>query len=446
MNDPLQNPAAAAFFAPAGMHASPELAPQPEPFSQPAAHGFGTAQPAANGFGTAQRLANAVEQPVQVAYEAVQPAPAAPAPVDYAAQRAPAAPGVVKMPDLGILNQLIADERVHDILVNGTKNIYVDMLGQLQDTGLKFNTNQEVNNIAERIMGAIGHKWDETRPIIDTRLPDGSRVNIVGMPMAVDGVSISIRKFPAHHITLDSMAERGTITREIAEFLKLCAARRLNVIVAGGTGSGKTTMLNALSAAISPKERIVTVEDSAELRLQQPHVVRLEAKPPASPEMPHTAVTIRDLVKNALRMRPDRILVGESRGAEAFDVLQAMNTGHDGSMTSLHANSPREAVTRLETMVSIAMPQLAIRMVRQQIAGTVHLMIQMARSKDGTRRITHIAEIAGMEGEVIVMQDLIVWQDGANGTPGQYKWVAGSPRNQQITDAARTVGMLKTFR
>lgn len=351
-----------------------------------------------------------------------------------------------KMPSFGILDPLLADQRVHDILINGMQNIYVDIDGQLQDSGLRFGSEEEIWQLAEKIMQTIGHKWSPERPMIDTRLPDGSRVNIVAPPMAVDGVSISIRKFPAMQITLDSMAENGQLMPELAHFLKLCAARRLNMIVSGGTSSGKTTLLNALSAAISPRERIVTIEDTAELRLQQPHVVRLEAKPPISPDAPHTAVTIRDLVKNALRMRPDRVIVGESRGAEVFDVLQAMNTGHDGSMTSLHANSPREALSRLETMVSLAMPQMATRIVRSQIASTVNLIIQMSRGKDGSRRITHVSEISGMEGEMIVMQDLMTYQEAANGRPGEYRWVTSSPRNMHVTEAAREAGIIRPMR
>ena len=374
---------------------------------------------------TAQRLAH------------VEPAPVSAKPVAAASHAA--------MPDLGVLNPLMRDERIHDILVNGTRPVHVDMDGVLHETQITFATHEEVREVAERIMEAVGQQWSHDRPMIDTRLPDGSRVNIVGPPMAVDGMSISIRKFPKIDITLDSMAATGQLSQDIAEFLKLCAAQRLNIIVAGGTSSGKTTLLNALSAAISPRERIVTIEDSAELRLQQPHVVRLEAKPPTSPEAPHTAVTIRDLVKNALRMRPDRIIVGESRGLETFDVLQAMNTGHDGSMTSIHANTPREAVSRMETMIALAMPQLSTRVVRQQIATTVHLLIQMGRVKEGTRRITHITEIAGMEGETIVMQDLVLFNE-ASGGKGEYKWVAGAARNTQITEAARSLGLIRSLR
>ena len=392
---------------------------QPEPFSEPLADA------------TAQRLAYV--EPLR----AEAPHPTSQSPVtSYGPQ---------SMPDLGVIDELMKDERVHDILVSGTRPIHVDMNGILHETQLRFATHEEVWQVAENIMAAIGHQWSPERPMIDTRLPDGSRVNIVAPPMAVDGVSISIRRFPKIEITLDAMVIKGQLSKEIGEFLKLCASRRLNIIVAGGTSSGKNTLLNALSAAISPTERIVTIEDSAELRLQQPHVVRLEAKPPLSPAAPHTAVTIRDLVKNALRMRPDRIIVGESRGAETFDILQAMNTGHDGSMTSIHANTPREAVNRLETMISLAMPQLTTRIVRQQISTTIHLMIQMNRGKDGTRRITHITEIAGMEGEVIVMQDLVLFQP-TSAQGGEYKWVAGAPRNVEVTEAARSLGLIRSLR
>lgn len=370
------------------------------------------------------------------------PAPAAAAP---AAQRA-AASSAHTMPDLGVLNTLLADEGVHDILVNGTGPIYVDKGGQLVDTGLRYASDEEVWQAAEAIMRAVGHRWSEDRPLIDTRLPDGSRVNIVAPPMAVDGVTISIRKFPAFTITFESMVAAGQLTQPMVEFLRLCTARRLNIIVSGGTSSGKTTLLNVLSSSIDARERIVTIEDSAELRLQQPHVVRLEAKPPLSLDAPHTAVTIRDLVKNALRMRPDRIIVGESRGAEAFDMMQAMNTGHDGSMTSLHANTPREALSRLESMVSQAMPQLSTRIVRQQIASTINLIIQMARGKDGVRRITHISEVAGVEGEVITMQDLMLYQEAQPNRPGEHRWVASSPRNPLVTEAARQAGILRSLR
>lgn len=350
------------------------------------------------------------------------------------------------MPSLGLLDQMMADDTVHDILVNGTQPIYVDIAGQIEDTGLRFKTHEEVWKIAETIMETIGQRWNPERPLIDTRLPDGSRVNIVGPPMAVDGITISIRKFPAIHITLDRMVARKQLSTEMADFLTRIVAGRVNLIVGGGTSSGKTTLLNALSGAISPRERIVTIEDSAELRLQQPHVVRLESKLPMSVDAPDSAVTIRDLVRNALRMRPDRIIVGESRGLEAFDIIQAMNSGHEGSMTSLHANSPRDALSKLETLVSMAIPQFPMRIVRQQIASTVNILIQMTRTKDGQRRITHVSELSGMEGDTLILQDLITYSDGNANQPAGYRWIAGAPRNPIVTDAARQSGMLRGLR
>ena len=340
------------------------------------------------------------------------------------------------MPHLGVLDTLLANDAVHDILVNGTDAIYIDAGGELTDSGLRFASHDDVWNVAETILKTAGQRWDASRPMVDTRLPDGSRVNIVAPPMSVDGVSISIRKFPKTRVTIDAMVAAGQLTQEIAEFLRAVVADRLNIVVSGGTGSGQTTLLNALSSAIGSKERIVTIEDSAELRLQQPHVVRLEA----------TETTIRDLVKNALRMRPDRIIVGESRGAEAFDMLQAMNTGHDGSMTSLHANSPRDALGRLETMVTIAMPQVPLRMVRAQIANTLQIIIQIARTKDGQRRISHISEVGGLEGDTIIMQDLIVYREADKNSQAEYKWVAGSSRNALITNAAQQAGLMRGFK
>lgn len=350
------------------------------------------------------------------------------------------------MPNLGILDALIADQTVGDILVNGIGPIYIDKNGKLVDSGKRFETHEQVWKVAEAIVKSVGQVLSADRPMLDTRLPDGSRVNIVAPPMAVDGVSISIRKFPSRQITLDAMVKAGQLTPELSIFLSEAVRTRLNIIICGGTGSGKTTLLNALSAAISSDERIVTIEDSAELRLQQPHVVRLESRIAASQNKAHQEVSIRDLLKNALRMRPDRIVVGESRGEEALDMLQAMNTGHEGSMTTLHANAPRDALSRLETMVSMAMPQLPLRLVRQQIASTVNLIINMARCKDGVRRITHISEIAGMEGEMIVMQDLLVFTDAATTGQSNFRWANAAPRNQLVTDAARLAGMMRTIR
>jgi pilus assembly protein CpaF len=351
-----------------------------------------------------------------------------------------------EMPDLGLLNQFMADQAVGDILVNGIHSIYVDKNGKLVDSGVRFSTHEEVWDIAETIVKSVGQTLSQDRPMVDSRLPDGSRINIVAPPMAVDGVSISIRKFPTRQITLETMVKSGQMSEELGKFLSQCVAKRLNIIVCGGTGSGKTTLLNSLSASIGADERVVTIEDSAELKLQQPHVVRLEAKVALTQDKAHQAVSIRDLVKNALRMRPDRIVVGESRGAEALDVLQAMNTGHDGSMTTLHANTPRDALSRLETMVSLAMPQLPLRLVRQQIASTVNLVINMARCKDGVRRVMYVSEISGMEGEVVIMQDLVVYTEATTDRQGHFRWANGAPRNQLVTDAARSSGMMRGMR
>jgi pilus assembly protein CpaF len=351
------------------------------------------------------------------------------------------------MPNLGVLDQFIANDAVNDILVNGTQSIYIDSQGRLTDSGVRFETDAETWDVAERIMASVGLFWVPERPIIDTRLPDGSRVNIVGPPIAVDGVSISIRKFPKQHVTLDRMAEGGQLSQELAVFLKECARMRVNIVIAGGTSTGKTTLLNALSAAIPEDERIVTVEDSAELRLQQPHVVRLESKPSrVTDEKNIPEVSTRDLIKNALRMRPDRIIVGESRGPEAFDVLQAMNTGHDGSMTTLHANSSRDALSRLETMVMSAMPTLTSRTVRQHITSALHLVIQITRQKDGKRSISHVTEVCGMEGDTVIMQDLVTYIPPTAKGPGEYRWAQGSPRNPMLIEAGRMAGFMKVLR
>jgi pilus assembly protein CpaF len=263
-------------------------------------------------------------------------------------------------------------------------------------------------NIAQRIVTRVGRRIDETCPICDARLEDGSRVNIIAPPLAIDGCTISIRKFAKRKITLDLMERQGNISAAMAKVLKIAAACRLNVVISGGTGSGKTTMLNAMSQLIDEGERVVTIEDAAELQLQQPHVVRLETRP-ANLEG-HGEIVMRDLVKNALRMRPDRIICGEVRGPEAMDMLQAMNTGHDGSMCTLHANNPREAMSRLENMITMAVGNLPQKAIRTQIVGAVNLVIQVSRMRDGIRRVTHISEIVGLEGEVITMQDLFTFE------------------------------------
>jgi pilus assembly protein CpaF len=263
-------------------------------------------------------------------------------------------------------------------------------------------------NIAQRIVTRVGRRVDETCPIADARLPDGSRVNVIAPPLAIDGCSISIRKFSKKSITLDVMVRQRNMSEDLGKVLKIASACRLNVVISGGTGSGKTTMLNAMSQLIDPAERVVTIEDAAELQLQQPHVVRLETRPP---NLEGTGeITMRDLVKNALRMRPDRIICGEVRGAEALDMLQAMNTGHDGSMCTLHANNPREALTRMENMIGMAAVNLPSKAVRTQIVGAVNLIVQVQRMRDGVRRVTHVTEVIGMEGEVITTQDLFTFE------------------------------------
>lgn len=351
-----------------------------------------------------------------------------------------------KMPDMGILNQFMQDQEVGEVMVNGLDSIYIDRKGKMIDSGLRFNTHEEIWEIADRMVKSVGQELPRDRPLVDSRLPDGSRVNIIAPPMALDGVSMSIRKFPSRRITMDAMVESGQLTPEIAKFLSECVYKRMNLIVCGGTGSGKTTLLNALSGYIANDERVVTIEDAAELRLQQPHVVRLEAKHELSQDRAHLSVSIRDLVKNALRMRPDRIIVGESRGAEALDVLQAMNTGHDGSMTSLHANTPRDALSRLETMVALAMPQLPIRLLRAQIASTINIIINMGRCKDGMRRIMYISEVSGMEGEVIVMQDLVNCIQNHGDGKWYFRWANCAPKTPEILEAARTAGLMRNMR
>jgi pilus assembly protein CpaF len=309
---------------------------------------------------------------------------------------------------LGPLEPLLADESINDIMVNGPAQVYIERAGKLVLTDVKFRDNAHVMNIASRIVSQVGRRVDESSPLCDARLLDGSRVNIIIPPLAIDGPSISIRKFSKKGITLDIMARARNISEPLATVLKIAARCRLNIVISGGTGSGKTTLLNAISQLIDQGERIVTIEDAAELQLQQPHVVRLETRPPNLEG--HGEVSMRDLVKNALRMRPDRIILGEVRGAEAVDMLQAMNTGHDGSLGTVHANRPREALTRLENMVGMAGINLPAKAVRTQIASSLDLIVQIARMRDGMRRITHVTEVIGMEGDVITTQDLFTFE------------------------------------
>lgn len=304
----------------------------------------------------------------------------------------------------GPLEPLLKDPTVTDIMVNGPHQVYVEAKGKLTLTDVHFRDEEHVMSIATRIVTGVGRRVDETSPICDARLPDGSRVNVIAPPLSLKGTSISIRKFSEKKITLDVMAKQQNVSDRLCKLLKIAAACRLNIIISGGTGSGKTTLLNALSQMIDHGERVVTIEDAAELQLQQPHVVPLETRPPNLEGQGE--ITMRDLVKNALRMRPDRIILGEVRGAEALDLLQAMNTGHDGSMGTLHANNPREALTRLENMVGMGATNLPSKALRTQISSAVNMIVQISRMRDGMRRITHVSEIVGMEGDVIVTQDL----------------------------------------
>ncbi|MDE2485835.1 MAG: CpaF family protein [Alphaproteobacteria bacterium] len=318
---------------------------------------------------------------------------------------------------LGPLEPLLADETITDIMVNGARRIYVEQRGKLVLSEATFRDDAHVLSVAGRIVSQVGRRVDESTPLVDARLADGSRVNIIIPPLALDGPSISIRKFAKRGVDLDLMVRQGNVSAEAAAVLKIAARSRLNILISGGTGSGKTTLLNALSQMVAADERVVTIEDAAELQLQQPHVVRLETRP-ANLEG-RGEITMRDLVKNALRMRPDRIILGEIRGAEALDMLQAMNTGHDGSLGTIHANRPREALTRLENMVAMSGVNLPSRAVRAQIAAAVQLIVQIARMRDGVRRIVSITEIVGMEGDIITTQELFAYRFEGEGADGR---------------------------
>jgi len=309
---------------------------------------------------------------------------------------------------LGPLEQLLADTTISDILVNSPYNIYIERGGKLERTNIEFKDSEHLMRVIERIVSSVGRRIDESSPMVDARLKDGSRVNAIIPPLALDGPVLSIRRFGANPLRMDKLIQNDALTPDMAQLFEMCVHARLNVLISGGTGAGKTTLLNALSAYIPVEQRIVTIEDSAELQMQQPHVVRLETRPPNIEGKGE--VTQRDLVKNALRMRPDRIVIGEVRGAEAIDMLQAMNTGHDGSLTTIHANTARDALARLETMIQMTGMRLSDRAMRQQIASALNLVIQVARLSDGTRRITAISEITGMEGETITMQDVFIYE------------------------------------
>jgi pilus assembly protein CpaF len=308
----------------------------------------------------------------------------------------------------GPLEPLLARDDIADIMVNGSSTVYIEVAGKIQRTGIRFRDNQQLLNICQRIVNQIGRRVDESSPICDARLPDGSRVNVIVPPLALDGPSLTIRKFKKDKLTLDQLVKFGTITPHGAEILKVIGRCRVNTLISGGTGSGKTTLLNTLTRFIDDDERIITCEDAAELQLQQPHVVRLETRPPNLEG--EGQVSMRDLVRNCLRMRPERIIVGEVRGPEAFDLLQAMNTGHDGSMGTLHANNPREALSRLESMITMGGFSLPSRTIREMVCASVDLIVQTARLRDGSRRVTHVTEVMGMEGDVIITQDLFVYE------------------------------------
>lgn len=308
----------------------------------------------------------------------------------------------------GPINPLLLDDDVSEVMVNGPKMVYAERNGKLSLTNVTFRDDDHVMAVLEKILSPLGRRVDESSPMVDARLKDGSRVNAIIPPLALAGPTITIRKFSKDPFTIHDLIRFGTLTEEMAAFIKACVEAKLNIFVSGGTGSGKTTTLNVLSSFISNKDRIVTIEDAAELQLGQEHVVSLETRP-ANIEG-KGAVTIRDLVKNSLRMRPDRIVIGEVRSGEALDMLQAMNTGHDGSLATGHSNSPRDMVSRLETMVLMAGMDLPIKAIREQVAGALHLIIQQTRLSDGTRRITNITEVQGMEGDIIVLQDIFVFK------------------------------------
>jgi len=347
---------------------------------------------------------------------------------------------IADMLGLGPLEPLMADETVTDIMVNGPKQVYVERKGKLELTEVVFRDDAHLMNVATKIVTRVGRRIDEARPLVDARLSDGSRVNIIIPPLALDGASMSIRRFAKKTITLNIMAQNGNISPAMATLLKIAARCRLNILISGGTGSGKTTLLNAMSRMIDTQERTVTIEDAAELQLQQPHVVRLETRPPNLEG--GGEVTMRDLLKNALRMRPDRIIIGEVRGDEAFDMLQAMNTGHEGSMTTIHANTPRDALSRLESMVAMGSMNLPERTVRQQIASAISIVVQVSRMSDGTRKVVSVSEIVGMEENIISMQEIFAFNKRGIGPDGKVVGVFQPTRiRPRFLEQLRTSGI-----
>ncbi|WP_298916110.1 CpaF family protein [uncultured Algimonas sp.] len=331
----------------------------------------------------------------------------------------------------GPLEPLLSRDDIADIMVNGAKHVFIETDGRMQKTNIRFRDNTQLMNICQRIVSQVGRRVDEASPICDARLLDGSRVNVIAPPLSIDGPALTIRKFRKDKLTLQDLVGFGSISPAGAKVLQIIGACQCNIVISGGTGSGKTTLLNCLTGFIHPDERIITCEDAAELQLQQPHVVRLETRPPNLEGK--GKVTMADLVKNCLRMRPERIIVGEVRGPEAFDLLQAMNTGHDGSMGTLHANSPREALSRLESMITMGGFSLPAKTIREMIVGSVDIVVQAARLRDGSRRITHITEVIGMEGDVIVTQDLLTYEMDGEDADGR---IVGEHRSTGIARPA----------
>ncbi len=311
----------------------------------------------------------------------------------------------------GPLQQLLDDPSITEIMVNSTDAIYVERLGQISKSDHNFASDAQLRRVIDRIVSKVGRRIDESSPLVDARLEDGSRVNVIIPPLAVNGPTLTIRKFSHVPLTVQNLIDFGTMTLEMAELLNACVWARMNILISGGTGTGKTTLLNVLSSFIPPTDRIITIEDAVELQLQQEHVIRLESRPPNIEGKGEVA--IRDLVRNSLRMRPDRIVIGEVRGGESLDMLQAMNTGHDGSISTVHANSPRDCVARLETLVMMAGMDLPLRAIREQVASAVDLIVQITRLRDGTRRVTHITEVQGMEGDVVTLQDAFLFDYSA---------------------------------
>jgi len=329
----------------------------------------------------------------------------------------------------GPLEPLLARDDIADIMVNGSQRCYIEVGGKVKLTNVRFRDEAHLMNVCQRIVSQVGRRVDESSPICDARLPDGSRVNVIAPPLSIDGAALTIRKFKKDKLTLQQLVKYGSISPEGAEVLRILGRVRANILISGGTGSGKTTLLNCLTAFIERDERVITCEDSAELQLQQPHVVRLETRPPNLEG--EGEITMRDLVRNCLRMRPERIIVGEVRGPEAFDLLQAMNTGHDGSMGTLHANSPREALSRLESMITMGGYSLPSRTIREMVVSSIDVIVQAARLRDGSRRITHISEVLGMEGDVVVTQDIFVYD------------IMGEDANGQLLGRHRSTGITK---